>query len=151
MADIKRIEIKASRWPWQRRTSMAALSDPKSEGVGMKYGWRQTDGMGRFGGGWNWKFGIDSGGWRGTGITILLNLIFGTVTVHYRTSKGIAQELHYQQQREDRQRAREERARHDESRRHEARERDRTRAEIEAARRAALTPEQRAAEDELPF
>lgn len=116
MAEIKRIEIKASRWPWQRRTSMAMLSDPKTEGVGMKYGWRQTDGMGRFGGGWNWALGFESGGWRDTGITVMFNLLFGIVTVRYRTRKGIAQELHYQQQREQWKRDREERERQEAAR-----------------------------------
>lgn len=116
MDAIKRLEIKASRWPWQRRTSSAILSDPKTEAVGMKYGWRQTDGMGRFGGGWNWALGFESGGWRDTGITIMFNLLFGIVTVRYRTRKGIAQELHYQQQREQWKREREERERQEAAR-----------------------------------
>jgi hypothetical protein len=105
---IKRFEIKASRWPWQRRTSMAMLSDPKTEGVGQKYGWRQTDGMGRFGGGWNWALGFESGGWRDTGITIMFNLLFGMVTVRYRTAKGIAQEFRWKEDAERRKREREE-------------------------------------------
>lgn len=134
---IKRFEIKASRWPWQVRTSMAALSDPKTEGVGQKYGWRQTDGMGRFGGGWNWALGFESGGWRDTGITIMFNLLFGTVTVRYRTAKGIAQELHYQQQRDQWKRERE--------------ERERQEAERMAAIAAQPRPTPTFDENEIPF
>jgi len=73
------MKITASRFPWQRRTSTALLSDPKTEAVGTRYGWRGTPGMGRFGGGWNWKLGIDVGG-----SSCILNLLVGTVRITWR-------------------------------------------------------------------
>lgn len=69
-------QITASRFPWQTRTSMAALSDPKTEGVGMKYGWKPTPGMGRFGGGWQYELGIHIGG-----STVSLQCLVGLVTI----------------------------------------------------------------------
>jgi hypothetical protein len=77
------ITVKASRWPWQTRTSAALLSCPKTEAVGQKYGWRTTKGMGRFGGGWNWSLGIEIGG-----STIILNLLFGAIRITWSKPNG---------------------------------------------------------------
>lgn len=66
---IWKYEITASRFPWQG------------------YGWfPHKNGKGptaplnpdsaRFGGGWNWKLGISTGG-----TTVLLDLLFGTVRI----------------------------------------------------------------------
>ena len=51
-----RLEIRASRWPWQRRTSTAMLEFEAKPGD--KYGWLGSGTMGRFGGGWNWVLSI---------------------------------------------------------------------------------------------
>lgn len=68
-------EITASRWPWQIRTSVAALSGP-DEKVGDRYGWKPTKGVGRFGGGWNWELGINIGG-----STVVFNLLYGMISI----------------------------------------------------------------------
>lgn len=70
------MKITASRFPWQRRKSMAILSDPKTEAVGTRYGWFGSNGMGRFGGGWNWKLGITAGG-----KTMIIDLVFGSIRI----------------------------------------------------------------------
>lgn len=69
-------QITASRFPWQVRTSMGALSDPKTEGIGTKYGWKSTPGTGRFGGGWQYELGIQIGG-----STVLLQCLVGSVAI----------------------------------------------------------------------
>lgn len=70
------LSITFSRFPWQRRTIMALLSDPKTEAVGIKYGWRGTPGMGRFGGGWNWKLGIQWGG-----SSVIIDVLVGSIRI----------------------------------------------------------------------
>lgn len=62
---IKSIEIRAQRWPWQEGPGhRIALFNPKGA---------------RFGGGWNYKLGIDIGG-----STIILNLIWGMIRIDRR-------------------------------------------------------------------
>lgn len=68
-------QITASRWPWQRRTSVGAM-DLGANKIGDKYGWRGSEGLGRFGGGWNWEFGIQIGG-----SSMIANLIWGSVSI----------------------------------------------------------------------
>lgn len=76
--------IRPERFPWQIRRHAAALSSPSEvKAVGAKYGWRATDGTGRFGGGWNWKLGIDFGG-----SSMIINLIFGYVRVTWHKGHG---------------------------------------------------------------
>lgn len=72
-----RLTISAKHWPWQKRGNAALLSSAAERKMD-RYGWRGTDGMGRFGGGWNWNLGIQIGG-----KTILLSLLFGTITISW--------------------------------------------------------------------
>lgn len=62
---IGRLEFKAGRWPWMRNPD-----------TGADYGWGRVPGWGRFGGGWNWKLGVEFGG-----RTVLVNLLFGNARV----------------------------------------------------------------------
>ena len=52
------MKVKFSGWPWQRVDSHWASDLDKT--TGEKYGWNpfSIKGMGRFGGGWAFKFGI---------------------------------------------------------------------------------------------
>ena len=71
-----RLTIKSDRWPW----------DAKVFGNGEKYGWGQPPGMGRFGGGWNWELGFQSGGWKKEyGISVTFNLLYGFVCLTYHS------------------------------------------------------------------
>lgn len=66
---IGRLEIRASRWPWhgygwlphRNGKGPAAILNPMGS---------------RFGGGWNWKFGISVGG-----STVLVDLLFGSIRI----------------------------------------------------------------------
>lgn len=74
-----RLKITASRFPWQHRGSAALLSsDSERKGVGKPYGWRGSDGMGRFGGGWNWCLGFRIGG-----SSIYIELLVGAITISW--------------------------------------------------------------------
>jgi hypothetical protein len=139
---VRRLEIKATRWPWQTGYNwrgMTSCSAPLN-----------ADGA-RFGGGWKYKCGFSTAGWSETGIGISFDLIFGIINIRYRTRRGIEKELRWQEDAKRRRLDREYRERQEAERAADARERDRIRAEREATRRAALTPEERQAEDELPF
>lgn len=138
----RRIEIKAKRWPWQQGYNWRGMTNSTAP--------LNADGA-RFGGGWKYKIGFSTGGWTKRGIHVSFDLLFGIVSVTYRTSFAIAEDRQLEEQRAKWRREREERDREDARRREEARERDRIRAEREATRRAALTPEEREAEDDLPF
>lgn len=72
-----RLRVTASRWPWQYRTHRALLSSD-SEAVGTRYGWRGSDGMGRFGGGWNWCLGFRAGG-----SSIYIALLIGAISFNW--------------------------------------------------------------------
>ena len=74
---LGRVSIRADRWPWQVRRSVALMSGP-DEKKGEKYGWKPTKGTGRFGGGWNWALGFEA-----SSSTIILNLLFGTVRISW--------------------------------------------------------------------
>lgn len=78
--------VRADRWPWQTRKSAAMLSGPQEQ-AGMKYGWKPTDGMGRFGGGWQYRLGIDFSKREGS-FSVMVCLLFGFVSVGYNR-KGI--------------------------------------------------------------
>lgn len=58
-----RLWFKGSRCPRHYKTSSAIL-DVGGLPVGEKWGWSNSKlgGMGRFGGGWKWKLGIEMGG-----------------------------------------------------------------------------------------
>jgi len=73
------MKITFSRWPWQlRNPHFASKSQP-----GDKYGWFNLDGMGRFGGGWNFKLGIMIGG-----STIIIDLIFGSIRISLKRKEN---------------------------------------------------------------
>lgn len=63
---IGKLEIKATRWPWQESGNPRNLK-----------AWLNPSGS-RFGGGWNYKLGIDIGG-----STVILNLLFGIVRINW--------------------------------------------------------------------
>lgn len=80
-----RIKISADRWPWMNRYH-GMLSTEAERKAGGNYGWGQPDGMGRFGGGWNWNLGFQTGGWsKAYGISIIFNLLYGSVSIQYRS------------------------------------------------------------------
>lgn len=66
---VWKYEITASRFPWQGYGWF-----PHKNGKGPTA--PINPGGARFGGGWNWKLGISTGG-----TTILLDLLFGTVRI----------------------------------------------------------------------
>lgn len=67
---IGRIEIKASRWPWQEGLGWF----PHKSGSGPK---APLNPMGaRFGGGWRYKLGIAIGG-----STVIIDLLFGSIRI----------------------------------------------------------------------
>lgn len=66
---IGRLKVTASRCPWHRLDPHWSHPDDTPE----RYGWGKIGGMGRFGGGWNYKFGLDIGG-----STVILNWGFGS-------------------------------------------------------------------------
>jgi hypothetical protein len=63
-------EIKASRWPWQEGYNWRGMTSSAAP---------LNAGGARFGGGWGYKLGIDIGG-----TTIMLNLLFGMVSINPR-------------------------------------------------------------------
>lgn len=75
-----RLTLSSDRWTWDRRV----MGLP-----GERYGWARPDGMGRFGGGWNYSLGFQSGGWsRRYGITIMINLLIGMVMITYHSREA---------------------------------------------------------------
>jgi hypothetical protein len=93
--------IEARRWPWQKANHRALLSSD-SERKMTTYGWRPTDGMGRFGGGWNWKLGVSMGhllpgpyGW-----SVHIDLLFGMVTVGYHSQHAVEMDRAWRKDRE---------------------------------------------------
>lgn len=64
------LRIKADRWPWQmsgKRSNLVAPLNPRGS---------------RFGGGWDYKLGV-SVGLGNTRTTILLELLFGIITISW--------------------------------------------------------------------
>lgn len=52
----------------------------------VRVSWRRKDGlMGRFGGGWNWRLGVQVGG-----TTVLVNLLVMSVAVSRLKERGVA-------------------------------------------------------------
>lgn len=72
MIILGKLIIRASRWPWQRLQPGTSSK---------KYGWRSTPGFGRFGGGWDWKFGVEMS--VAGGFVLIINLIFGRITITF--------------------------------------------------------------------
>lgn len=55
--------FKPINWPWQYKRFSAHWDTDSKVKIGDKWGWSsKTGGMGRMGGGWRWKLGIDMGG-----------------------------------------------------------------------------------------
>lgn len=75
---IGRVKITADRWPWH--ISHPCVLDPRKAA---KYGWLPRGGMGRFGGGWEWKLGIDA-----STTCIILNLLVGAIRISWYKPKG---------------------------------------------------------------
>lgn len=73
-----RFLVKMDRWPWHKRGNPALLSSEK-EAAMKTYGWRATDGTGRFGGGWNYELGFQFSGINPGGWTLYFNLLLGTL------------------------------------------------------------------------
>lgn len=70
-----KIKITADRWPWMVKSRDGILGTPGFKAV--KYGWGKTPGWaGRFGGGWQYKFGIAVGD-----STVILDLIWGSIRI----------------------------------------------------------------------
>lgn len=66
---IGRLTVPASRCPWQR-------AEPHWSHNGktpVRYGWGRLPGLGRFGGGWDYKLGLSIGG-----STLLVDWLFGS-------------------------------------------------------------------------
>jgi hypothetical protein len=78
------LRIAASRWPgmdgydWRGMTNSAAPLNP---------------GGARFGGGWRFKLGVETGGWDANGIHLHFDLLFGALAVIWRTAKGRASDV----------------------------------------------------------
>jgi len=103
MIPIKRLEIRAQRWPWQagynwHGTTHVALLNPPLP---------RKKAAPRFGAGWKYEFGISVGAWSENGISIILNLIFGMIRIRYRTRQGVEAERRRQELREARDRRQE--------------------------------------------
>lgn len=75
------IKITARGWPWQYTSDHWANAIDKT--AGQKYGWNpfSVKGMGRFGGGWAFKFGITAS--RGFN-DIVLDLGVGSIRVIFK-------------------------------------------------------------------
>lgn len=67
------MRIYLSRFPWQMKAEHWERGVKTVE----TYGWRSGY-LGRFGGGWRWKFGIAIGG-----NTILLDVLIGSVRIDF--------------------------------------------------------------------
>lgn len=72
---LGKINIKASRFPWQGYGWF-----PHKNGKGPTA--PLNPGGARFGGGWNWKLGVSVGG-----STILVDLLFGTIRINLARTK----------------------------------------------------------------
>lgn len=71
--DILGYRVIASRWPWQKRDRSWSTPD----NAPANWGWSldsKTHGMGRFGGGWDWKLGITKGGGEA-----IIDLVIGSI------------------------------------------------------------------------
>ena len=74
---VRSFEFRASRWPWQ-------------EG----YSWSGGNGlMERFGGGWKYKLGFATGGWKDGRITLNFDLLFGMISMTLRSAYGVRKEI----------------------------------------------------------
>lgn len=64
------MKIKFQRFPWHWYT------EPNDGRPGRRYGWKGDVPMRRFGGGWNWKLGIDVGR-----SSVILNVLIGIIRI----------------------------------------------------------------------
>jgi len=66
------MKIKFARFPWQTidKNWATQTDSPK------KYGWGKIGGLGRFGGGWDYKLGIMIGG-----NTIIIDVLVGSIRI----------------------------------------------------------------------
>lgn len=90
MDKIKRFEIKAKRWPWQPGYNWHGMTDSRAP---LNIPLPGEKAAPRFGGGWRYKLGFSSGGWNKSGISVIFDLLFGMVTVTYRTREGVRQHV----------------------------------------------------------
>jgi hypothetical protein len=75
---LLRLWFKLDRWPWQYKTH-TVIPDVGGKEIGEKWGWgTNLGGMGRFGGGWCWKLGIQA-----SGTLWIIDLIWGSI--HFTT------------------------------------------------------------------
>lgn len=74
---IGRIEITASRWPWQEGANWQGLTDSRAPLNQPKEGKTASP---RFGAGWSYKLGFAASNWK----HIHFDLLFGSVSVSYR-------------------------------------------------------------------
>lgn len=78
-------KITARGWPWQKVDEHWASNLDKT--TGQKYGWNpfSVKGMGRFGGGWAFKFGITvSNSLR----DVVIDLGLGSVRIKFEKARG---------------------------------------------------------------
>lgn len=74
---VKAFEISASRWPGQPG-----------------YTWKGGNGMmERFGGGWKYKLGFYTGGWKDGHISLHFDLLFGMLSLTIRSAYGVRKEI----------------------------------------------------------
>lgn len=85
---MMRIKFEAKRWPWQKGYNWHGME----EGAMLNPVLRKTNAAPRFGAGWVYGFGIRVGSRHEHGRTILLELIYGFVTIRFLTAKGVAYE-----------------------------------------------------------
>lgn len=63
--------------------------------------------MGRFGGGWQWELGFQTGSLspqqlKEYGFTLIINLLVASIRINYRTNACIARDLRWEQERKER-------------------------------------------------
>lgn len=74
------IRVKPFGWPWQIKERSALLDGGSKIAVGQKWGWKlYNGGMGRFGGGWHWKLGIEWGG-----ASCIVYLVIGGLRLYFK-------------------------------------------------------------------
>lgn len=68
---IGRLKVTASGFPWQIRGGHWSTKEG-----GKPWGWGKCDGMGRFGGGWDYKLGVMIGS-----RSFILDILLGTIRI----------------------------------------------------------------------
>lgn len=85
------MKVKFSGWPWQSRGEFWA--NPNGT-TGKPWGWKlDCGGMGRFGGGWQFKLGVigsmHMNPWRGE---VVIDLVYGSMRVSWGCDKSTVKE-----------------------------------------------------------